>query len=167
MSTDGRLSLVNVLPDDTPEPNATFGAVHQGDQRQVEFSHVISADGSRIFWTDLNTRDLYVRENATAPQSPIVGGRCVVASDACTVLVAEGGLFWTASADGSKVFFTKGELYEYEVESGQTVDLTPGVEVKGVIGASEDGEYVYYVGGNRNLGALARWKFGADCKTFL
>ena len=31
------------------------------------------------------------------------------------------------------------------MEDGETTDLTPGVEVQGVIGASEDGEYIYYV----------------------
>jgi hypothetical protein len=149
VSMGGQLTLVNVLPDGVPAPNATFGAEQFYMQR--EFSNVISADGSRVFWTDLSTRDLYVRENATQPQSPIEGERCVVASDACSVLIAEGGVFWTASTDGSKVFFTKGELYEYDLESGQTVDLTPGVNVKGVIGASENGEYVYYVSNRHEL----------------
>jgi hypothetical protein len=149
ISKGGQLTLVNVLPDGVPAPNATFGAEQVTLQR--EFSNVISADGSRVFWTDMSTGDLYVRENATQPQSPVEGERCVVASDACSVLIAEGGVFWTASADGSKVFFTKGELYEYDLESGQTTDLSPGVDVKGVIGASEDGEYIYYVGGNRKL----------------
>jgi hypothetical protein len=148
-SAAGHLSLVNVLPDGVAEANAVFGSL--SGPRRVELSHVISADGSRVFWTDLTTGDLYVRENVTQPQSPVEGGRCTVLADACTVLISEGGKFWTASADGSKVFFTDGDLYEYEVESGQTTDLTPGVEVKGVIGASEEGEYVYYVGGKRNL----------------
>jgi hypothetical protein len=149
VSKGGQLTLVNVLPDGAPAPHATFG----GEQinAQQEFSNVISADGSRVFWTDLSTGDLYVRENAAQPQSPIEGERCVVASDACSVLIAEGGVFWTASTDGSKAFFTKGELYEYDLGSGQTTDLTPGVNVKAVIGASENGEYVYYVGGSRKL----------------
>ena len=148
VSTGGHLSLVNVLPDGVSEANAAFGSV---SGKSLELSHVISADGSRVFWTDLTTGDLYVRENAAQPQSPVAGGRCTVPTDACTVLISEGGRYWTASADGSKVFFTDGELYEYEVEAGHTTDLTPGVQVKGVLGASEDGEYVYYVGGSREL----------------
>jgi hypothetical protein len=65
--------------------------------------------------------------------------------------VGGGGRFWTASEDGSKAFFTKGDLYEYDLEDGHTIDLTPGVEVVGVIGASDDGEYVYYADSNGNL----------------
>jgi hypothetical protein len=167
----GQLSLVNVLPDGSSEPNAVFGAPcisldngpfciqgiqgrgnqeHEGEA--ADLSRAISADGSRAFWTDLDTGNLYVREDAAS-------------SDAKTAQVnaAIGGpaRFWTASVNGSKVFFTKGlrtyvgeedgELYEYELETGRTIDLTPGVEVAGVIGASEDGEYLYYVDSHDNL----------------
>jgi hypothetical protein len=153
-SVAGTLYLVNVLPNGSSEANATFGAPRfteeeGGEERHdmSDFSHVISADGSRIFWTDLNTGDLYMRENDTQPQSPLGGkGECTVPGDACTVLISEGGRFWTASADGSRVFYTKGDLYEYAVTSGTTTDLAPGGEVEGVTGVSEDGEYVYFVG---------------------
>ncbi len=155
LSVDGRLSLVNVLPDGSSEPNATFGAPPNSGEASgkysnfADFDHVISADGSRVFWTQLESeatpKALYVRENPGQPQSPLEGERCTVPADACSVLISEGARFWTATADGSKAFYTKGDLYEYEVEDGQTTDLTPGVEVQGVIGASEDGEYVYYV----------------------
>ncbi len=135
ISAGGRLSLVNVLPDGSSDPLATFGSSAGNGYRyfgEIDLSHVISADGSRVFWTDLATNDLYMRENPTS-------------SDAKTVEISAGGHFRTASADGSKVFYTDGGLYEYEVESGRTTDLTPGVEVVGVVGASEDGEYIYYV----------------------
>jgi hypothetical protein len=152
-SVGGQLQLVNVLPDGSTEANAIFGAPRLTDAEGEEaadvpdFSHVVSADGSRIFWTDLNTGDLYVRENDTQPQSPLGGkGECTVPSDACTVLISEGGRFWTASADGSSVLFTEGgDLYEYDVNGGTTTDLAPSGEVEGVAGASENGEYVYFV----------------------
>lgn len=147
---NGRLYLVNVLPNGETEAGAIFG-IDPAGANQADFSHVVSADGSRVFWTDLNTGDLYVRENDTQPQSPIIEGKCAVPADACTVLVSEGGQFWTASGDGSKVLYTKGDLYEYDVTSGQAMDLTPGVEVAGVLGASEDGEYIYYADSNDNL----------------
>ncbi len=139
----GVLHLVNVLPDGETEAGASFGL--------TGLDRVISADGSRVFWSDTNTGALYVRENDTHPQSPIAEGRCTVPADACTVLVAGAGQFWAASTDGSKAFFTNGELYEYDLQSGQTTDLSPGVEVAGVIGSSEDGEYVYYVDAGENL----------------
>jgi hypothetical protein len=146
-SVDGRPSLVNMLPDGphgepgAPVPDATFGAPPTilRPVQIPDFSHIISSDGSRIFWSSLNAEglptDLYVREDDTR-----------------TILISEGGWFWTASADGSRVFFTKnGGLYEYDVNSGQSTNLAPGVSVLSVIGASENGGYVYYVDGHYNL----------------
>jgi hypothetical protein len=128
----GQLKLVNVLPGGTTKANATFGAPNSetinGFYASPDFSHVISTDGSRVFWTDLNTGHIYMRENG-----------------ATTVEISPSGRYWTATADGSKVFYTNGDLYEYDVNDGHTTDLTPGVTVQGVIGASEDGDYVYYV----------------------
>ncbi len=162
----GRVVLVNVLPDGGTEANATFGApplsYHYG-QNPPDFSHVISEDGSRIFWTDLNTGDLYVRENADQPQSPLnAQDECQVSGDACTVLVSAGGRFWAASSDGAKVFFTKeGPLYEYDLESGQTSDLSEGAPVEGVVGTSTNGSYVYFV---EEGGGLYVWHEGAKPK---
>jgi hypothetical protein len=142
-SVGGQLSLVNVLPSGAPEPNknATFGAPRAGNFLQTpDLSHVISADGSHVFWSSLNNagepEDLYVRENGTE-----------------TALISEGGRFWTANAEGTEAFFTKGDLYEWREVDGEatSTDLTPGVEVQGVLGASENGEYVYYVDASDNL----------------
>jgi hypothetical protein len=151
VSAGGRLSLVNVFPDGSSDPQVTFGASAGEDNHasywgEIDLSHVVSTDGSRVFWTDRTTSGLYMRENPTS-------------SDAKTVEIAADGHFWTASADGSKVFYTNGDLYEYEVESGQTTDLTPGVEVVGVVGASEDGGYLYYVNSSDNL---YLWHAGAS-----
>jgi hypothetical protein len=162
-SVAGRVVLVNVLPDGGTEANATFGApplsYHYG-QNPPDFSHLISEDGSRIFWTDLNTGDLYVRENADQSQSPLnAQDECQVSGDACTVLVSAGGRFWAASSDGSKVFFTKeGPLYEYDLASGQTSDLSEGAPVEGVVGTSTNGSYVYFV---EEGGGLYVWHEGA------
>jgi hypothetical protein len=83
-----------------------------------------------------------------------------------------GGVYRTAATDGSRVFFTdcnhltakfseepegcgSGDLYGYDVENGRLTDLTVddnashpdphGANVQGVLGASEDGSYVYFV----------------------
>ncbi len=141
-SVDGRLTLVNVLPVGAPKPNssATFGAPNDDFSDPPDFSHDISADGSRIFWSSLKNgneiEDLYVRENGTE-----------------TVLISEGGRFWTANSEGTEAFFTGGGLYEWHEVNGTatSTDLTPGVEVLGVLGASENGEYVYYVDASDNL----------------
>jgi hypothetical protein len=127
-TVDGSLRLVNILPDGSTKANATFGASGLEAGESPDFSNVISENGSRIFWTDLNTGHIYMREDGTK-----------------TVEVSAAGRYWTSTPNGSEVFYTNGDLYEYDVESGQTTDLTPGVSIQGVIGASENSEYVYYV----------------------
>ena len=146
VSSGGRLSLVNVLPDGATEPNATLGAqaLASQERNQPDFSHVISADGSRIFWTDLNTHDLYVSED--------VGG-----TGERTVLISEGGRYWAANSEGTKVFFTKGGLFEYDLETGVATELSKGANVQSVVGSSEDGSYVYFV---EEGGGLYVWHEG-------
>jgi DNA-binding beta-propeller fold protein YncE len=193
-SVDGKLHLVNILPGEPGQaaPNAIFGGppLEEPEQSPPDFSHVISSDGSRIFWTDLSTGELYVRENGTTTVE-------VDASQGGTGS-SGGGQFWTASSDGSKVFFTDcrrltsdstavssggcevtegrksriltltGEdLYEYDVNTGKLTDLTVdsngsdkfGADVQGVVGASEDGSYVYFAAG----GVLAQGATPKNC----
>jgi hypothetical protein len=197
----GRLHRVDILPTGEPQanPNATFGGGKEraGVAGVNNFSNDIAVNGARVFWTDLNTdvtaedptgaTRLFVRENDIEPQS-LIGpkGECTEPAEACTVQVDAvqggsgtngGGRFWTASADGSKVFFTDcsrltvestavpgtgceesatavgNDLYEYDVNSGRLTDLTIdanagdllGADVQGVLGASNDGMYVYFV----------------------
>lgn len=101
-----------------PAPGATLAAQ----------SRAISANGQRVYWTD--GVGLYLYDvGATKPVDAAQGG---------------GGTFETASADGSVAFFTKaGHLYRYPA-GGIATDLTPAGEVLGVLGASEDGTYLYY-----------------------
>jgi hypothetical protein len=131
-SAGGGLYLVNVLPDGKTEPNAVFGQYPDFDVPLVPNSHaganLVSAGGSRIFWTNMEgnvnqgkeptavPKALYVRENPTQPQSPVSShGECLVSTDACTIQIdasqnpgvaGGGGRFWAASSDGSKAFFT-------------------------------------------------------------
>jgi hypothetical protein len=135
---NGGLTLVNILPDGSPEPNAVFGGQvirpASRESNAPDFSHVISEDGNRIFWTGQGAnRNIYMRE----------GGTRTVQVDAG---VGGGGQFWTATADGSKALFTKGgDLYEYDVADGQTTDLVPGGEIQGIVGTSDDLSYIYFV----------------------
>ncbi len=146
---EGVLHQVNVLPDGEPEsqPDANFGerlgAVANGEPagHDIDLEDAVSADGSRIFWSSLEGTEgsarpkaLYVRENDTQPQSPIgLHGECTVASDACTVLIAEGGEFQAASSDGSDVFYTReGRLFRFDVKTGERRSLSgEGVAVSG------------------------------------
>ncbi|MGA9286053.1 MAG: fibronectin type III domain-containing protein [Solirubrobacteraceae bacterium] len=174
-SLDGQVHQVDVLPSGTASGDATYGSLstasENGSEAQLDFSHVISAAGNRVFWTDLNTGTLYTRENDAQPQSPMDGsGKCIDPADACTIQIdasqAAGsgghGVFLTASTDGSKVFFADSDaagltsdtvpgsgvnLYEYDVLTRDLTDLTPGPQagLQGVVGTSETGSFVYFV----------------------
>ncbi len=127
--TAGSLQTVNLLPGGAPAPDATFGAVVDEPESPANFEHVISSDGDRIFWTDMDTGSLYVRENSTS-----------------TSLIAEDATYLTASTDGSSVLYMKGgDLYKDDLSTGLTIDLAPAGHVLGIAGASEDLEYVYFV----------------------
>ena len=113
-SVGGRPYLVNVLPDGKPEANASFGSFPTELEDPTGLSHVISADGSRIFWGALESvetegrlqsrpKALYVRENDTSSDARTVQ---VDAAAPRALGRSGGGRFWTASSDGSKVFFT-------------------------------------------------------------
>jgi hypothetical protein len=165
-SVNGIVHQVNVLPDGEVEqtPYATFG----GRDGQISeynpyanFSGDISSDGSRVIWTALEGSEsqspqpkaLYVRQNDSQPQSPVVGGRCATPADACTVQIDEaeagapgpggGGQFWATANNATVVFFTdqnrltrnstaapsEPDLYEYRVDPeagarGTLVDLS-------------------------------------------
>jgi hypothetical protein len=184
-STAGQLEPINVLPTRGLAPNATFGSPPGGGHESEasltgDLERVISEDGSRIFWTALNggqPEALYVREDDTSPDA--VTMQVDRAEPGCGPCESGGGLYWTASSDGSKVFFTdereltsnstatseKPDLYEYQVNNeigkpGTLTDLTPNTKeeptnVVGVLGASTDGAYIYFAaaGGIANTGA--------------
>jgi hypothetical protein len=131
----------------------------------------LSRSGDRAFFTDLESDQLYVRK------MPPEGGASTdwVSETQKTNGSGPGGsdpagpgpaAYLAASADGRYVFFRSPEeltndsntgtadqgqdLYRYDVESGELVDLAPhpegnGAEVLGVAGISEDGTYVYFV----------------------
>ena len=117
----GGLTLINFLPGETHgTPGATLGAQ----------AGAVSADGSRVYFSAGG--DLYLRHAGQTSQVDEEQGG--------------GGEFETASADGGLALFTKAEhLYRYTASSGGVQDLTPGGGVEGVLGASADGAYVYYL----------------------
>jgi hypothetical protein len=126
----------------------------------------ISGDGSRVFWSQPATGQLYMWDASTEKSvrlDSVQGGSGEGEADA---------VFQTASADGARVFFTdtqqltagsgaaKGspDLYVCEITETagepacQLSDLTPrspggeGAAVRGlVIGAGEDGSSVYFL----------------------
>jgi hypothetical protein len=159
-----------------------------GNQDSTDDRHAISVDGSRVFWTAGSTHQLYMRDMATgellqvdAPEAECVAkGKCA----------AGGGEFQLASSGGERVFFTDGarltmnagatagspDLYECEIveTAGKLgcvlTDLTPasGGEAAGVqgvvVGASEDGSYVYFVANGVLGDGVAHGATPGDCE---
>jgi hypothetical protein len=154
-SVGGKLSLVNVLSDGST-PAAVYGGP-PGNEGQPglpgDFSGVVSHDGSKIFWTDLSTHRIYMRQNAAKAQSPIVAGHCAAPEDACTVELSAGAAqYWTATPDGRYVYYTEnGKLWRFDTTHGARELLVgkgvsgENANVRGVIGAGDDGAYVYLV----------------------
>jgi hypothetical protein len=127
------LRLINLLPGDpTGTPGASLAAQ----------SRAISADGTRVYWTD--GAKLFLRNGGSTLQ--VDGG------------VSGGGAFQTASVEGDVAFFTKaGHLYRYLVSTQAATDLTPGGGVTGVLGASDEGGAVYYA----TASSLVLWRSGS------
>ena len=158
---DEQLQLVSVLPGNGGPTDGVLG----GGNHQV-VRHAVSNDGSRVFWNlgdNLYLRDM-ARGETVEVSAPEPGGEA-----------GGEAKFQSASSDGSRVFFTdyarltanstadereeEADLYVFEVTSGGgeplagrltdlTVDANAGehAAVQGeIVGASEDGSYVYFV----------------------
>jgi WD40-like Beta Propeller Repeat len=178
-------TLVRQVKDDEWEMSAASTSAHAEESITVftpghgaiaggnpDVRHAISDSGARVFWTGegshLYVRDVQTREAAQldVPQSGAEAGTGAAA-------------YQTASADGTKVFFTdsqpltpdsravvqaqKRDLYVAQLSpegsplSPKLTDLTPaGIHGEsaavqgfptggGVLGASQDGAYVYFV----------------------
>lgn len=148
-SAGGVTRLVSVLPGGEADANAVFGGPPARPSiNRPNFGNAISADGSRIFWTDLTSGRLYMRVSATA-----------------TVAVSEGAAaFMGASSDGRYALYTEGEgLWRFDTQSGAGGSreelVSAGAKAQGLAGLSEDGAYVYFVAG----GALAPGAESRNC----
>jgi hypothetical protein len=131
------VSAVNVLEGE-PDPPATLGApavVEKNvEERRIDLSNAISADGSRAFWTDLKTGIVYVREDGTT-----------------TVPVSEGrATFLTATPDGRYAYYTEAGHQRDEIAGEDLEHESAGVQgVVGINESGEDGAYVYFVATGR------------------
>lgn len=140
MSAGGSLSLVNILPGGKVAPGAVFGGEQAGVVEGFNFSHVISSDGSRVFWSNWDGQGaeahrIFVREKGTK-----------------TVPVSQStARYWTATPDGRYVYYTEnGVLWRFDVEKETRKQLSAGNGVVGVLGVNEtgeDGKYLYFVTG--------------------
>jgi hypothetical protein len=166
---DGTVHLVSILPNGTADPeDAEVGTNRSGLQSFKDIvkgekaaNHVISDDGSRVFWTSApnqfsDTATVYVRLNPAEEQSALSGGECTEPAKACTIQLSPGNesRFHAATPDGSKVLIqTNGSLEVVEVDSGTTTTVagqlpeftSTGGDNYGLLGASEDFSRIYFV----------------------
>lgn len=155
---EGALRLVSVLPNGTPlsltsSVGSGNSAAYDGVFASVD--HAVSNDASRVYWSESEGEKLgklYLRENANQPQSQMSGSECTEPEEACTISVSsKPAQFWAASADGSKALYTVkeregttvGTLSEFNLEEESSKAIAKKVE--GVVGASEDLSYIYFV----------------------
>jgi hypothetical protein len=120
--SDSGLVLLNLLPGEAVgTPGAALAAP----------AGAVSEDGGRIYFS--HAGDLFLREGTTTEEVDAVAGG--------------GGTFEAASTNGAVAYFSSsGHLYRYDAAgAGGSADLTPGGGLQGVLGASADGEWVYYL----------------------
>jgi len=166
--SNGQLRNVGILPDGTPAAAASVG---QGASSYHRVKNAISPDGSRVVFMGVNSAgyfDVYQRVDATSTVYVSESKRTLPDPTG-----PAGATFWGASSNGGTVLFTSpkaltndgtpredggvpvgNDLYRYEVATDTLTDLTvddnpadaaTGANVQGVIGNSDDGQYVYFV----------------------
>lgn len=116
------------------EPKGLPGGATSG----FELQDTMSEDGSRVFFTDVTTGQIYMRE-------PMEGRTVAVSSGV-------GPAYWRAATpDGAFAFYTEGEgedrnLYRFIVAGERREAVTTGeAHVLGTLGVSDDGTYAYFV----------------------
>jgi DNA-binding beta-propeller fold protein YncE len=161
--TAGQLQLVSVLPDEEPVA-ASLG--DRGERTNGNVRNAISTDGSQLVF---EAGGHYYLRNVTREKTVQVD-----AAQGAPEPSGSSSEYQTANSEDSRVFFTSSQqltasstasseggdadLYEFETTNsaseppaGRLTDLTVAAhagehaDVRGVIGASEDGSYVYFV----------------------
>jgi DNA-binding beta-propeller fold protein YncE len=151
-SPSEQLQLLTIRPNGAPAPASTLPSIGTRVSSGPITRNAISSDGSRVVWSEgppslTSTGHLYLRYNATEPQSEVSAGQCTEPELACTLQLdlktsgsgagPVGPVFQTASTDGSVIFFTdtqrltadsgaaEGEpdLYECKLLSGEEGEL--------------------------------------------
>ncbi|HET7443600.1 MAG TPA: fibronectin type III domain-containing protein, partial [Solirubrobacterales bacterium] len=143
----GQLHAVNLLPGATEStPGAAFGSgflLGSPIPPTANFSHAISSDGSRLYWTGADGKT-YARLGANLTFEVPGPGTCKE-----SVAIGSRVCFLTASADGSRVLLSSGKLFELN-EGAETfeqiADLGEGLPgFQGIAGQSEDLSHLYFV----------------------
>jgi hypothetical protein len=151
----GHTQVVNVLPDGVSSSVAVAGTGYVNENSELNLRAnnsrgAVSADGSRIYFTPgQGPGPLYLRLDAQAEQSGLgPGNECTEPLKACTVPVSEGeqSIFWGASSDGSRAFYStaggESDLYEFDLAT-QSSTFIAG-EITGVMGVDREATRIYF-----------------------
>lgn len=146
----GGLRLVNVAPGNAAAlGKAALGSgqllIENGNfALPADVDRSVSADGQRIFFTSEETGQTYVRIGGTETLEVPGPGTCKT-----SVPLASRACFLTASAGGSEVLLSNGELYALNGAGSAyapAADLTAGQGgFEGILGASEGLSRIYFV----------------------
>lgn len=168
-SQGGTVRLAGILPGSacgSPPCIAAGAMAGQGAINRHYTPHTISEDGSRIFFTDPATGNIYMRIDHSSTVQ-------INASERTPPDAQAAAQYQDATPDGSRVFFTTSEqltnevithpgdtkLYMYDAtpdalghhltllsnDLEPSDDATTSDTVNGVIGTSADGRYVYFI----------------------
>jgi hypothetical protein len=176
-SDNGQVRLASVLPNGDPAPmggragfaEVTGNGIGGGGISDFFTQNTMSIDGSRVFWTDPESLQLYARIDGTETVQ-------VSASQRTEPEEPQPASFEGATRTGSYVFFTSGEkltddstagqgagnpadLYRYDIATKELVDLSVSearsAGVVGFLGATSDGSSAYFTANGAPLAAGA------------
>jgi hypothetical protein len=161
--SSGQVRLIGIFNDGSAPAEGAFGGSYdwilgtregtlsEGGARRDYYTqdqHVVSADGTRVYFTAAGMGQLYLRRNPGSAQSPLDGeGNCTVAALACTIRVSASrktagadsaglgpAVFVGASVDGAKSFFTSADELTDDANTGAD-PLPPRISRAGIDGS--------------------------------
>ncbi|HEU5252534.1 MAG TPA: hypothetical protein VFU16_04300 [Solirubrobacterales bacterium] len=136
---EGGLQLVSIRPNNTAAlvgSQVGIAAIAPDpDNARSSLQNAISADGSRVFWTEA--------PNGAGPLYVWIEGKG-------SQLIAAKAEYVAANPEGTTAIYVDrgtgpnaGTLYEYDVEAKASTEIA--ANIRGVVGASEDAKVVYFV----------------------
>ena len=176
-SIAGQIRLAGILPNGDPASGGSFAGVGAGagnfQSADTYTARTLSADGSRVIFTEAATGQLFSRADGASTVQVSRSQASTADPDGPLPATYRG-----ASADGTKILFTSCEkltddstasvagcdseggsadLYQYDTDTGGLTVLSTDSEpsdglegrVRGIIGESADGSYVYFVSDRR------------------
>jgi hypothetical protein len=151
MWSGGNLEPVSILPNGELYTKGPFlGGSWSGGKNNSW--HAISNNGSRIVFESDN-QEIYLRDMTRKETIPVGNG-----------------IYQTANTEGSRVFVSE-DVFELtsspgEPLAGKVTHLAEGAGMEGLIGASEDGSYVYFVSNGVLGDAAERGALQGSCEGY-